>query len=176
MALYRTLTILMALICLGFGLFSAFVIPKKPALSVKVPRLRIAGIVIGVIALMYCAYAGCQMLPGSRWCSLFWALVPVSAVLLGYYMDYLFARAFGGMLVILTNYLIQHAFAYHCGGRAVYAITAVIWGVAGLVFLAWPWRLRDFWSACTTCSKCRYAILAAGVISAALLAILPFVG
>lgn len=75
MALYRMLTILLAVICLAFGLFSAFVIPKKPTWATVVPRLRVAGIVIGVLALIYCAYAGCEMLAGSRWCTIFWALV-----------------------------------------------------------------------------------------------------
>ena len=176
MTLYRVITILLALICLAFGVLYVFVIPQKPSWNAKIPRLRVAGIILGVAALVYCAYAGCEMLPGSKWCKLFWGMVPVAAVLLGYYMDYLFARAFGGVLIILANYVIQHAFAYHCAAKPLYAIVALLWGLAGTIFLAWPWTMREFGNKCAANKNIRVTTLAASAISALILTILRFLG
>ncbi|MCQ2397558.1 MAG: hypothetical protein MJ106_07675 [Lentisphaeria bacterium] len=178
MVLYRALSILLALIILMFGGMVAFFMPTHPAWATKVPRLRWPGIIIGTAVLAVCAYEGAAILPGTRWAGLFWALVPCTAIAAWFTLDFLMARALSGVVILLANYAIQHAFAYHCACRPLYAVVALAWGLVATACLAWPWWFRDILVKCAEQSSkaLRYAILAVCVLSAVVLAILPFVG
>ncbi len=163
----------MALMAGGFCFFG---LPKKPAWATSLPRWRWPGLALGTLLLLYSAYEASAMLPGTRWPPLFWALVPVTVALAWKYTDFLFARALGGLWVVWANYLIQHAFAYHCGARPLYGLTAFLWGCAGMVLLAWPWWLRDALEACAKKTLWRKIALAFALLSLACFAILPFLG
>lgn len=115
------------------------------------------------------------MLP-ERFVTLVWLLVPVAVAACWFFLDFLFARALGGFLVLVANHLIQHAFAYYCGLRPIYCTIALLWGLWGMTLIAWPWLLRDFWEATPKHPRCRVAIWGFCILSALAFAILPFCG
>lgn len=176
MALYRTLSVFLALAGVAFAATAAFGTTRHPELAKKLPRARVAGTILGALVLAYCAYEGGQLLPGTRWGAFFYALVPIVTVLSYFFLDFLMARAFGGLLIVLANYVIQHAFAYHCGCRPLFAIAALCWGCLGIAFLAWPWWTRDFFAYCEKHSGPRLACFGIAVVLALLLIVLPVTG
>ena len=176
MILYRILSVLLALAGLTLALLAVLGATRFPEAVKKIPRARVAGTILGVLVLIYCAYEGGQLLPGTRWVALFYALVPVVTVLSYFFLDFLMARAFGGLLIVLANYVIQHAFAYHCGCRPLYALAALTWGCLGIAFLAWPWWMRDLFDCCEKYRSTRWGFLCVASILALLLIALPMKG
>ncbi len=115
------------------------------------------------------------MLP-AVWTPRIWALVPLVLVACWWLLDYTAARALGGLLVLMCNHIIQNAFAYNCACRSLYAIVAVIWGIAGLACIAWPWLLRDGLQFLTQRRSYLVALWFFCGFSALVFALLPFLG
>lgn len=178
MILYRTLSILLAFIALALGFLTSFLMPKHPEWATRLPRLRLPGAILGTAVLAICAYEGGALLPGTRWVGLFWALVPCTAIAAWFTLDFLMARALSGAIILLANYAIQHAFAYHCACRPLYAIVALFWGLLATACLAWPWWSRDILAKCgePNAKALRQGILADCIFSAVILVLLPFIG
>ena len=109
------------------------------------PRLRWAGILLGVPCLVWSAWHGCIMLEGglAKFHTLVWLLVPVISILGGLYLDYLFARALGGFLILSANELIRCGFIFDVPLRGLYSVICLAMGICGLFLLGSPWHLRD---------------------------------
>ena len=138
---------------LGLGLFfvaSAFTFGiwtvRQPELWRRLPRARIPGILVGVICLAWSVALVNQMFEGDmvRYRHLVRAAAPVIAVLAYFYLDYLFARSVGGLLVLVTCFLLHGAFAFAVPLRPFYSICCYLIGTTGLFFIAAPWLLRDW--------------------------------
>lgn len=175
MTIYRLLSILMALLCLGSAAVATLVCPKSAKFPGRLSRHRLGGLLLGLVVLCWSAKEGASLLP-ERFATPVWLLVPVVAVAAWFLLDFLFARAFGGFLVLSANHLIQHAFAYYCGFRGIYCILALIWGVAGMALIAWPWLMRDFLETLNKHPRWRPGLWAFAVICALAFVILPFCG
>ncbi len=168
---FRILSLLLAALSLGAGALLGVVAPRDPRLAQTLPRNRAAGVALGLLVLCWCAHDGAALLPArfTAWC---WALVPVCGALCFLCLDFLFARSAGGLLVLLSNYLIQHAFAVDCACRPLFALACLFFGIVGLVLLAWPWKLRD-WMGERSPVRGRRALCLSGLLALPLL-LLPF--
>ena len=133
----------MAAVVLLLGWVFSSAVLRFPSLPQRLPRHRVAGSLLGLLVLCWCAHDGAALLPAQygAWC---WGAVPICGALSIIYLDFLFARSLGGLLIILPNYLIQHAFAYDCGARPLYALVCLFFGVAGMILVAWPWKFRNW--------------------------------
>lgn len=116
-----------------------------PALAARLPRNRLGGALLGLICLLWSAYHGSLMLEGglAPWRKLIWALVPVAAFLCYHFLDYLLARALGGMLVLCVAALLHGGFVEAVPWRPLYSLACYVAGVFGMVLIAAPWRFRD---------------------------------
>ena len=139
--MFLPLTFIIAAILLFLGYAFAFQ-PNKMAV---LPRLRWAGIVLGVPCLIWSAWHGCIMLEGglAKFHTLVWCLVPILSIPCALYLDYLFARSLGGFLILSANELIRCAFIYDVPLRGVYSVVCLLMGICGLFLLGAPWHLRD---------------------------------
>lgn len=168
---FRILSLLLAALSLGAGALLGVVAVRHPRLATALPRHRLAGVLLGLLVLCWCAHDGAELLP-ARYTALCWALVPVCAALCYLCLDFLFARSLGGLLVLLSNYLIQHAFAVDCACRPLFALDCLLFGVVGLILLAWPWKLRD-WLGERSPVRGRRALCLFGLLALPLI-VLPF--
>lgn len=175
MIIYRLLSILLALLCLGFAYLATRLCTAHPKLPALLARHRLGGLLLGVAVLCWCAYEGAAMLP-ARFATPVWLLVPVVTAACWFFLDFLFSRALGGFLILLANHLIQHAFAYYCGARPLYCILALLWGIGGTALVAWPWLLRDALEQAPKHPGSRPPIWIFCVLSALAFAALPFCG
>ena len=139
--LFLPLTFFLAALLLFLGYSFAF----QPDKMAVLPRLRWAGVVLGIPCLAWSAWHGCIMLEGglAKFHTFVWCLVPILTILCALYLDYLFARALGGFLILSSNELIRCAFIYDVPLRGVYSVVCLLLGICGLFLLGAPWHLRD---------------------------------
>lgn len=171
--MFSFIAILTAALCCFF----AFVFFKGEEKFEKIPRSRIGGLILGVPALIWSAWHGCIMLEGSlaKFHPIVWALVPITAVLAYLFMDYLFARAAGGFLVLAANQLIAFAFRYDVPARPLYSLVCLAIGICGLFMLGTPWRVRDAISLSRNKRAAGMSFAAVLAIFACIITILSFV-
>jgi|GEM_PF-1451175 len=119
--------------------------PLDPGLAARLPRARLPGAAIGIVCLVWSAYHGCLMLEGpvAPYRKLVWALVPVCGVLCYRFLDFLLARALGGVLVLSAATLLHGGFAEAIPFRPVYSTACYAVGILGMALVAVPWRFRD---------------------------------
>jgi hypothetical protein len=123
-----------------------------------------------LVCLVWAAYHGCLMLEGGLavYRKVLWALVPITAILVYQHLDYLFARALGGFLVLCAAYLLHGAFAEMVPWRVLYCSICYLMGLWGMFLIAAPWRFRDLLQAVVQATRwCRHLgtlAVAAGLI------------
>lgn len=161
-----TVLTLTALVCLGGRTSLRF--------SRLIPRNRLAGVLLGAVVLCWSAYEGAAMLPAAftPWC---WAAVPAVLLLCHFFLDFTAARALGGLLILLTNFMIQSCFAANVSCRPLFGFAALLWGLLGTCLVAWPWWLRDGLDFFCTARPpwMKWCAWSAGILSAAIFIILP---
>lgn len=168
--MFITLSILLAaaVAFLGWCIF-------RPQMAVKMPRWKVPGILLGGIVLGLCVHEGCLLLEGdlAKYQNLVIVLGPLAVIGAWFLLDYLFARALGGIMAFLANYLLHLAFVDECAWRPFYSIVVLIWGVLGLWFVATPWWLRISYEKMSEKKWLRQLILAACAVSVLVLILLP---
>jgi hypothetical protein len=144
-------------------------------LAARLPRARVAGEVLGVVCLLWAAYHGCLMLEGglTTYRKAVWALVPVAAVLIYHHLDYLFARALGGFLVLCATYLLHGAFAEMVSWRPLYCLACYAVGLWGMFLISAPWRFRDLLGAMARGTRWQRLVGAVGTTAGLILVVLP---
>ncbi len=168
--LFLPLTFFLAALLVFLG-YAFAIQPDKMAV---LPRLRWAGIVLGIPCLVWSAWHGCIMLEGglAKFHTLVWCLVPLLSILCALYLDYLFARSLGGFLILATNELIRCAFIYDVPLRGVYSVVCLLLVICGLFLLGAPWHLRDALKLAEKNTTAGRSIAASLVIAALLLIVL----
>ncbi len=126
-------------------------------LDSRLPRARIAGEILGVVCLIWAAYHVCPMLEGgmAKYRTVVKLLVPVVAALGYFHLDFLFARALGGFMLLCLNALLHGAFAARVPLRGGFSTLCYVLSVGGFILTASPWRLRDLLAKCETSTAWR---------------------
>ncbi len=150
-----------------FAVFSAavaftfgYAVQHWPRLYSSLPRERYIGAVLGIISLVWAAYHVAAMLEGgaARYRVLIIMSVPVVAVLCYIYLDYIFTRALGGVLLLIVNVLLQQGFVVHVPFRPFFSTILYLFGIAGLFLVASPWHLRDLLERSSEFPAWRYSL------------------
>lgn len=137
-----------------------FALPHRPELWRQVPRERYAAAVIGLVCLLWTARLAAPMLEGGL--AGFRAyLIPGAFVLAAacfWMLDYLMARALGGLVLLAVNELLHLAFVRHALARPVFALVCYMLGVAAMFMIATPYRFRDLLEQATLHRRKRAAL------------------
>ncbi len=122
------------------------IFPKKKDLWRVIPREKRFGLVLGFICLVWSAYHTFPIFettaPKVRFMVLA-ALVVTITILSFNLMDFLFARALGGFLLLLVNWLLHQAFVHHAVFRPLFSTLCYIVGISGIIMIAAPYHFRD---------------------------------
>ena len=118
---------------------------RQPELWRCLPRERRFGTIVACACLVWSAYHVCLMLEGDlvQWRIWVKMLVPVCTVLAYFFVDYLFTRALGGLLLLLVAQALHLAMAVHLPLRPLYSSGCYLVGVAAMFVVGWPWLFRD---------------------------------
>ena len=175
---YAFLTFLIGAAALAGGLLFTLDNPARLPAFRRLPRARLAGLVVGVVCLVWSAWEGCLMLEGglARLHPVVWLLVPVTAILCWFHLDYLFARSLGGLLVFVVNALLHESFVHDTPVRWLYAVVALLWGLVGLFLLGVPWRWRQLLERAAADRRMAILLGMAGYASALVFWLLPSLG
>lgn len=113
----------------------------------KIPRHLFLGISFAIPCLIWCIPNARPILPDSMqdWC---WPLVVICAILAYFFLDYLFSRALGGFLILVSYYFLQESFTNHTPASAVLATCCYLAGSVGICFAGKPHLMRDLIRAC----------------------------
>lgn len=109
----------------------------------KLPRNRTAGTILGFLALLWCVPHATPIVWDwmQGW---LYPLIFICTVLGCLFLDYLFSRAFGGILILSAIYFLHESFTFHTPAAWILAIISWVLGIAGLFLSAKPHLLRDF--------------------------------
>ncbi|MBX7157310.1 MAG: hypothetical protein K1X66_02845 [Verrucomicrobiae bacterium] len=138
-------------ILIGGGGLLGLLFSEKIRLGAKhFPRNYFWGVVLMVIAMAWTAWLISFVDLGEYSGIRHWMILAV--MLLGFATiiflpDFLTARALGVLLLLGAEVLLSAAFPLEKSSRYVITILAYVWVIAGMIFVALPYRLRDllFW-------------------------------
>ncbi len=131
------------------------------------PRNRWIGLFLGWAALILC-------IPHARAVSFdfllpfLWPLALATPVLSFFYLDYIAARAVGGLMILYAYYAVHFGFEQHLAPTPLFAWSAWLVGAAGIWISGKPCALRDWLRACARSFRWRLASAAALGICGAL--------
>ncbi len=130
---------------IGAGLFCLRILPRDQTLWRTLPRERIIGIIMGFICLYWSAYHVNSFLEGNM--LKFRSYLPVIVIaitILSYsYLDYLFVRGLGGLLLLFTTWMLHEGFVIHLPFRPIFSLMCYGFGVYGIFIIAVPYSFRD---------------------------------
>jgi hypothetical protein len=134
----------------ALALFSIFLIywsgkqvPGNPGKWESLPRNILFGMIIAIIDLAVCVPQSKPIVP--TW-MISW-LIPmacVSAWIVYQFLDYIFARAFGGLLILLAHYLLYASFLLKVPGKPFFSLLCFSMGALGIFFCGKPYLMRDY--------------------------------
>ncbi len=143
--MFTTFLIVAALLSFGAAWFIPAKVAKSDTLWKTVPREKNIGIVFAFLALTYGAYHGRFMLEGSLESlrPYVWVVLPIVTVCVYLYLDFILARAIGGLLLLAGVYFPHEAFSNYVEFRAFLSLNCYILGTIGLFFIGMPWLFRN---------------------------------
>ena len=119
--------------------------PAVRAVYEKIPRERISGTILTVIALLWCIpNIRPIFMPESPFQTIILPLILVAIVLAAIFLNYLFARAAAAILILGAHAVLKAAYPAQLPGYPVLAALVLLAGVIGIVISAKPYWLRDW--------------------------------
>ncbi len=168
---YRIALAAAGVVLLGLALWFARLRPDALPRWEPLPRNRWAGAVLGLIALLWCVpYA--RPIAFDWLVPLLYPLAVLGAVLGYFFLDYLLARAAGGLFILTAYYFVHAAFEFHAPLCAALSIGYWLLGIAGICLSGKPCWGRDLIRLGCRSVRGRYAT--AALLAA--LALLSFAG
>ena len=119
--------------------------PAVRGLLEKLPRERISGTVLTVIALLWCIpNIRPIFMPDSPFQTFVVPLILLAIVLASIFLNYLFARAAAAILILGAHAVLKAAYPAQLPGYPLLAALLLVAGVIGIVISAKPYWLRDW--------------------------------
>jgi len=108
----------------------------------KIPRNFTLGMIFGFAAVCWCVPQAIAIFSAGMTPIIYW--VAVIAFVVGIlFLDYLFARAFAGFIILLSHYFLAESFAADLHLLWLFSSLCVIMGVFGIVIGGVPHLMRD---------------------------------
>lgn len=114
----------------------------------KLPRERISGGILGLLALLAFIPNVEPMFPVEKHLGILIFLAVILAVLCYLYIDHIFARAFAGILILCAHASLAESYAANVRFSSFFAVITLFYGTCGIVLAAKPYYLRDLFRKC----------------------------
>ena len=119
-----------------------FFIQKSPEKAEKLPRKVLPGLIVATVDLAWCIPHSKPIAPDF----LINLLIPIAilALWLSYrFLDYLFARAIGGLFILSAHFFLYSSFTFHAPAKPFFSLLCYILGLTGIFFCGKPYLMRD---------------------------------
>ncbi len=142
--------------------------PEKTAYCEKLARNRNFGVILAAAALFWCVPHAEMVV--FDFMKKYLLLLAAAGTVLGYFfVDYLFARGLGGLLILGGYSLVHGSFEYSLPGAAAVAVAGWVLGVAGILVSGRPAWFRDVIRCCCRNRGCRITVVAVLILYSAIL-------
>ncbi len=173
--------VLFSLLIWQVFLLFLFFLPRHPKFCLGLPRHRELGAALALVCLLWSAWHVALMLEGDmaryQWLLIFWLwekwpvpvpgpLVFLVAALAYYFLSFLFARAFGGFLLLCLVWLLHAAFTVALPGRPLFSAIVYLIALVGALLVAMPWLMRDAFERALASTSFRHCLATALAILA----------
>ncbi len=117
-------------------------LPEDPKRWEALPRSVFLGAFLAAVDLGWCVPQSEPVVPDSMK-NLVFPLAVVAFFACYFYLDYLFSRAFGGLLILSAHYFLQASFANDAPVRPVISALCLAMGTLGVFLCGKPHWMRD---------------------------------
>ncbi len=115
----------------------------KLKIAEKIPRNIPLGVVFGTAAIVWCVPQALDVFSSNS--IVFYSILALVALLIGcFFLDYLFARALAGFVILLSHYFMARSFAADIPLLWLFSLAVLLMGTAAIVVGGIPHYLRDF--------------------------------
>jgi hypothetical protein len=115
---------------------------KYPEKMEKLPRAVLPGIIIAACDLAWCIPHSDPIAP--LWMVNWLIPIAIAALWLSYqFLDYLFSRALGGLMILSAHFFLYASFSFHAPVKPLFSLFCYIMGLTGIFFCGKPHLLRD---------------------------------
>lgn len=115
----------------------------KLKIAEKTPRNIPLGVLFGTAAVIWCVPQALDVFSSNA--ILTYSLIALVALIIGcFFLDYLFARALAGFLILLSHYFMAKSFAADIPLLWLFSLAVLIMGTGAIVVGGIPHYLRDF--------------------------------
>ena len=108
----------------------------------KIPRNVLLGVIFAIIDILWCTPQAVEIFSQSS-TLLIWGIAIAALVVGCIFLDYLFARALAGFLILLAHYFLRASFATDLPLIWLFSILCLLFGIAGIFFGGMPHLFRD---------------------------------
>lgn len=129
-------------------LFSVFYIakyfsPEKIKDAEKIPRNIPLGAIFGAAAIAWCVPQSLAVFSSNS--VMLFSIIALIAYLIGcFFLDYLFARALAGFIILLSHYFMAQSFAADIPLLWLFSVFILVMGTSAIVVGGIPHYMRDF--------------------------------
>ena len=115
---------------------------RSPEKMEKLPRAVLPGVFIAACDLAWC-------IPHSEPIAPVWMinwLIPIAlvALWLSYqFLDYIFSRALGGLMILSAHFFLYASFSFHAPIKPFFSVLCYVMGLTGIFFCGKPHLMRD---------------------------------
>lgn len=140
--------------------FFAFVTAKINSTNIdffeKLCRNRKIGVIIGFPLLCWCVPHAQAII--FSWAEAYlWYAAVILAILSYFYLDYLTARAMGGLFIVGAYMFVHWGYEFQVPLAPAMTIMAWFWGIIGICISGKPSFLRDYFRKCAAMQKLKTA-------------------
>lgn len=126
---------------LSFAIYRYFT-PQNIEVIEKIPRNIVLGIIFAIIDVAWCIPQAISIFtPSSLTIIYVAAIVVLFAGCL--FLDYLFARALAGFLILLTHYFLHASFSANISHLWLFSVACYLVGIVGIIIGGMPYLLRN---------------------------------
>lgn len=109
----------------------------------KIPRNILLGVVFGTAAIVWCVPQTLAVFSSDS--ILLFSIIALAALLIGcLFLDYLFARALAGFIILLSHYFMAESFAADIPFLWLFSLAVLIMGTGAIIIGGIPHYFRDF--------------------------------
>lgn len=141
------------------SIWSSKLLPSSLEKWEALPRNILFGMIIATIDLAICVPLSKPIVPTGM---ISW-LIPMACIsvwIIYQFLDYIFARAFGGFLVLLAHYMLFVSFYLKTPAKPLLSLLCFAFGTLGIFFCGKPYLMRDYIRKIAASKKWRTAVVA----------------
>ena len=153
-------TLLVFGICAGIlAIYTlSYFTPQNISKTEKIPRNILFGVILATIDIAWCVPQALSIFSIGSFSWVF-PIAIICLVIGCFFLDYLFARALAGFLILLCHYFLLESFAADIPYIWLFSLACYVFGTFGIIMGAFPYILRGLIRKVSTKKLWKFAVI-----------------